>query len=262
MRKLSCSRKDDKKNETNSFKAVAVLLMAATLLSGVGCASKHNRSNVVKKNEITETTQHSANNSSDQSKTSSEAAAGQPNTNPASASEVASQSASAAGQATAPINASSSSASNSALGSTSGDRSLVSSIDFQPGRKGLTPEATAELNRVIMEAKQKGDIQQVNVAVWSDSEATGAEGRKLPAAQVQLAQQRAQNIQRYIDRMEPSADVRVINMAKKPAQFANFVQSQNPSVKEKLSAMGITSDEISNDLKGRSSSAVVVIQVR
>ncbi len=211
------------------------LSITAALIALSGCASKHNRAQVVKRTEVKETS-HQANNQNSNINSSA-------SQNPAQPQPVAT--------ATAP-----------AAASTAADRSLVSSIDFEPGRKGLSAEATAELNRVIMEAKQKGEVQQVNVAVWSDSEASASEGKKLPAGQVSLAQQRAKNIEKYMDRMEPAADVHVINMAQKPAAFAHFIQSQDPSVKEKLSAMGMATDESTSEIKGRSSSAVVVIQVR
>jgi hypothetical protein len=203
---------------------LTALIFASSLVAAVGCASKHNRAEVVKRTEVTETTHHAANN----------ATSATPNA------EMSAQPA-ATSQA---------------------DRNLVSTIDFEPGRKGLSPEATAELNRVIMEAKQKGEVQQVNVAVWSDSEATATQGRILPSQQVNLAQQRGKNIEKYIDRMEPAADVHVVNMAQKPTAFVNFIQSEDPSVKEKLSAMGMATDENSKEIKGRSSSAVVVIKVR
>jgi len=140
------------------------------------------------------------------------------------------------------------------------DRNIVSTIAFEPGRKGLSPEATAELNRVILEAKQRGEVQAVDVAVWSDMES--AKGQKLPRQQVELAKERADNIEKYIDRMQPEADVTIHNMAQQPGSFANFLKTQDTTVKNRLAALGVAADETGQDVKARSSSALVFIKLK
>jgi len=142
------------------------------------------------------------------------------------------------------------------------DRNIVSTIDFEPGRKGLSPEATAELNRAILEAKQRGEVGEVDIAVWSDLEYPATKGQKLPAQQVDIADDRGENIGKYLDRMEPKANVKIFNMAKQPSSFANFLNTQDSEVKNKLSALGVTTDETGTDVKGRSSSALVFIKVK
>lgn len=142
------------------------------------------------------------------------------------------------------------------------DRNIVSSIDFEPGRRALSPEATAELNRAIMEAKQRGQVGEVDIAVWSDMEYPAGQGQKLPDQQINIAKERGANIEKYLDRMEPGASVKVHNMARQPSTFADFLHTQDSEVKNKLAAMGVSTDATGTDVKGRSSSALVMIKLK
>ncbi|MEZ0391992.1 MAG: hypothetical protein ACAH59_07250 [Pseudobdellovibrionaceae bacterium] len=133
------------------------------------------------------------------------------------------------------------------------DRNIVSTIAFEPGRKGLSPEATAEINKALMAAKKQGEVAAVDVAVWSDQALPKAEGAKLSTEQIELAEERGENIEKYIDRMEPNADVNVHNMAEKPNAFANFLNTQDSTVKNRLAAV---------DDSSRNSSAMVFIKLK
>lgn len=144
----------------------------------------------------------------------------------------------------------------------SSPRSLVSAIDFIPGRKALSPEATAEINRLLIEAKQVGQVHEVSIAVWSDVEAPEGQGQKIPRSQVDLAEERADNIEKYIDRMEPQADLKVHNMAEESSGFVNYLQAQDETVKSQLATVGVATDEVNDEIKGRSSSALVLIKVK
>lgn len=139
-------------------------------------------------------------------------------------------------------------------------KDVVSTIQFPPGQHELTPEATAELNRAILEAKEKGQLQNVDVAVWSDWEASTQDSNSIPKEQVQVAKARAQNIQSYLDRMEPDAKIRVHNMASNPSSFSKWIQSQDLAAKNQLLAMGIDPAKASET--GKPSSALVFLKLK
>jgi hypothetical protein len=141
------------------------------------------------------------------------------------------------------------------------DRNIVSSLEFAPGQRSLSPEATAELNRAILEAKQRGEVQEVNIAVWSDL-ASADPHINLPRSQVNIAKERGENIEQYVDRMEPDVNVKVHNMAAKPATFADYINSQDAATKQKMAEAGVAANSDTNEVKGPSSSAIVVIKVK
>lgn len=142
------------------------------------------------------------------------------------------------------------------------EKSLVSAIDFEPGRKGLSAEATAEINRALMEAEMSGEVAEVSIAAWSDVEASEGQGQKIPQAQVELAEERAQNIEKYIDRMQPTADLKVHNMAEETQPFIEYLKSQDPKTKSQLAEVGVATDDVSNGIKWRSSAALVLIKLK
>jgi hypothetical protein len=140
------------------------------------------------------------------------------------------------------------------------DSNVVSTITFEEGKRGVNGSAAQEIDRAISEAKQKGEIDRIDVAVWSDMEYPGR-GHDLPKNQVNLADDRGDNIEKYIDAKAPEASVRVHNMAKEPNALARFVNTRDAKLKEKLTSMGVTPNN-DNTVDGRASSALVFIKLK
>jgi hypothetical protein len=143
-----------------------------------------------------------------------------------------------------------------------GDRNVVSSIEFAPGQKKLSPEATAELNRAILEAKQRGQVEEVHVAVWPDQVAPTRAGASFPKTQVQIAKERAENIENYMDQMEPEANIQIHNMTSKSSDFANYLEMQDEITKNRLADAGVSANPETDEVKGPTSSALVFIKVK
>lgn len=139
------------------------------------------------------------------------------------------------------------------------DRDIVSTLIFRPGSRRVTSGALEELDRAISEARERGEIETVDVAVWSDGPYP-KEGRAAPK-QVNLAEDRGENIEKYISSRDPAASVRVHNMAKNPSALAKLLKTPDASIKEKLVSLGIA-DPRSGRLEDRSSSALVFIKLK
>lgn len=116
------------------------------------------------------------------------------------------------------------------------DAEMISRIDLKPGDKELPQSAIGEINRVIELAKQKGKIEEVEVLVWSDMEYP-SKNKNLSKYQVDLAEERGKNLERYLDRKEPSANIKVYNMAEKPSAFAQMIKTKDAQLKAKISGM-------------------------
>lgn len=139
------------------------------------------------------------------------------------------------------------------------DQNIVSTINFEPGRRALSPEATAEINRAILEAKQRGEVDEVSIAVWSDMKYPANKDSKLPKQQIDIAKERGDNIEKYIDQLEPKADVSVHNMAERPGAFSNFLKTQDATMKNRLSALGVANAE---NPEAQTSSALIFIKLK
>lgn len=140
------------------------------------------------------------------------------------------------------------------------EKNVVSTIEFTPGQRNLSPEATAELNRAILEAKQRGEVEEINIAVWSDLKTADARAR-VPRSQVNIAKERGENIERYVDLMEPEVNVKVHNMATRPSGFADYLNTQDATTKRQLAEAGVATNN-NEEVNGPSSSALVLIKVK
>ncbi len=141
------------------------------------------------------------------------------------------------------------------------NRSVVSVVAFSPGKQGLTAQASSEIQKALAEARRLGEIKSVDVAVWSDMEYP-AEGSKLPQREIKLADERAKSIEKYVDGQAPSADVNTYNMAKQPNSFQKWLDTRDAEVKNKLVAAQVVNPNGAMSAQGRSSSALIFIEVK
>jgi hypothetical protein len=140
------------------------------------------------------------------------------------------------------------------------NRSVVSSVNFAKGQKGLSPEAASEIQKALADARRIGKIKTVEVAVWSDM-AYPLKGKALPRKQINLANDRAKTVEKLIDQVEPSSSVKTFNMAKQPNAFQKWVDTRDAHVKQKLASSGITSDFKEGQTNDRASTALLFIEV-
>ncbi|HRO67607.1 MAG TPA: hypothetical protein PL182_08590, partial [Pseudobdellovibrionaceae bacterium] len=140
---------------------------------------------------------------------------------------------------------------------------VVSKVTFKKGQSDLTPSAREELTKAVTEAQKMGEIDDVTVAVWSDMEYPG-KNRKLPAAQVRLADNRGEKIEDYLsDELDVSGyRVKIHNMGKKPGFLAEYMNTADNRLKNDLVAQGIAPKDGEMVLQNASSSALVFIKLK
>ncbi|MBX3041491.1 MAG: hypothetical protein KF789_12355 [Bdellovibrionaceae bacterium] len=140
---------------------------------------------------------------------------------------------------------------------------VVSRVSFNKGQSDLTPGAREQLTKAVTEAQKMGEIDDVTVAVWSDMEYPG-KNRKLPNAQVRLADNRGEKIENYLsDQLDVSGyRVKVHNMGKKPGFMAEYLNTADNQLKSDLVAQGIAPKDGEMTLQNASSSALVFIKLK
>jgi hypothetical protein len=141
------------------------------------------------------------------------------------------------------------------------DRHIVSTIRFTPGREMLTPETASVLERAIDEARIRGSVELIEVAVWPDAEYP-AKGTELPKRQVKLASLRGQNIEKYVHNVQPTASVRVHNMATHSSTLGELFNTNDAEMKKKLVSLGVAPTPNEPAIVGRASTALVFIKVK
>ncbi len=137
---------------------------------------------------------------------------------------------------------------------------VVSRVQFEKGSAALTPEARQELNTAIEQARTMGKVKDVTVAVWSDSEMP-ARGEKVSKQQVELASDRADEIENYIDDRFDIDNVKVHNMSREPNALAKVFSTADARFKEQLRREGVAPDTKDGTAQARASSALIMVDV-
>lgn len=138
---------------------------------------------------------------------------------------------------------------------------VVSSIRFPMGQSKLTASARTELAQAVEAAKKSGGVEDVTVVVWSDREYP-PKNQKLPKAQVNLAENRGEEIENYLEDDLATGSVSVHNMAKHPTAINRFLRTTDARLKKELVAAGIAPAADGAEVTGRSSTALVIVQTK
>jgi hypothetical protein len=136
-------------------------------------------------------------------------------------------------------------------------RSTATEIVFQADTSQLTPESQAKLDALIVDAHKRGQIDQVKVLSWGDISYPPTGGARAPKGQKDLAKNRNEAIESYIERKNASLYVESYNMAERPSALQDLLNTSEARVKSSLEKSGI-----SRDTTRRGSRAMVMVIVR
>lgn len=136
---------------------------------------------------------------------------------------------------------------------------VISRIQFDQGRSTLTPGAQEELRKAVEQARSMGEVDEITVAVWSDMEYPTRQ-KKLSKTQLDLADKRADEVERFLDRNFDVDEIRVHNMAKQPNALSQILSTPDADLKQRLVSSGMVSDQESGQM-GRASSALIMVEV-
>src|ERR1035437_8925809 len=109
-------------------------------------------------------------------------------------------------------------------------------LSFEAKQTVLTKASKEKLNALIKEAKAKGQITEVQVAVWSDNPAPRA-GEELSKPDQELAEKRAKTVQKYL-KQNFKASVETYNMAERASWLARAFDTENAELKSEIGQGG------------------------
>jgi OmpA family. len=113
----------------------------------------------------------------------------------------------------------------------------VSEVSFDEGKSVLSDSARTEIKNVVTDAQKNGKIDEIRLAVWADREYPAAD-TKAPKADVKLAEDRANEIKKFIKNELKVSDVKTFNMAERPNQVQSWMGTKTAEVKETLEGSG------------------------
>ena len=135
-------------------------------------------------------------------------------------------------------------------------------VEFVAGSDQITDQGRAEIRNVIDEARQKGELDYVNVLAWSDQEYPAAKTSQ-SKAEVSLAKRRIEHLQAFLKNELKIKNVSGFNMAERPGKFKEFLNTKEARVKKTTEVAGAAPVQ-ENDTglfgeKGQASKAVLMI---
>lgn len=143
--------------------------------------------------------------------------------------------------------------------------SFVTEFAFKKGSEELTAASKQKLREISQNALARGKVEMIKVISWADQEYPSANQKKLSEDQLELANNRNEEIKNYLDdlyekrNMEP--DVQLISMAKRPSAFNNLISSDDARNKKSLETAGIPTTGSKNKTGPKSSKAIVLIKL-
>lgn len=115
-------------------------------------------------------------------------------------------------------------------------------IEFKRGTATLTDNAKKNLRSLVDNAKAKGTIDKLHVAVWSDKAVPAANRPDLSDADRKLADDRISAIESYVSETLQVSNIDTHNMAEKTDWFARGFNTQEAELSSLFAQEGAPSD--------------------
>lgn len=139
------------------------------------------------------------------------------------------------------------------------EASYVTELTFRKGKNQLSPDAHTQLSQVLDQARAHGQIQDVKVISWADSEYPSANSRALSAGQRKLATRRNDEIKRFLKNMDRDVNVTTYNMAERPGAVSELFSTSNAHIKKSLEVAGIPNTGTRVKLPAKASKSIVMV---
>lgn len=133
-------------------------------------------------------------------------------------------------------------------------------IEFKPGSAELTENAKNSLAKLVQASGQVGKIDEVMVLSWSDYEYPSKNVKKLPKAQIDLAQKRNRAVEHYVKSIQ-RVDVDAYNMAEQPNALSKWFNATDNRLKNALVAAGLPTTADDPQYPSKASHSVVLVKL-
>lgn len=135
-------------------------------------------------------------------------------------------------------------------------------VSFKPGTATLTSAAKQSLDAVLAQASSAGEIDEVMVLSWPDTEYPSQARKTLPRSQVDLAGSRNDSVRDYIEDVKKVDDVDAYNMAKRPGLFSRWFNTTDNRLKSTLAAAGLPTTADDPQYPSKASRSVILVKVK
>lgn len=110
-------------------------------------------------------------------------------------------------------------------------------VSFEPGQSMLSESTKSEIRDLVKEARAKGNVEDVKIAVWADREYP-MKDKKASKEDVALATKRGDELKEFIKKEMDISSVNTYNMTERPNALQQFLKTPEAKVKDTLEARG------------------------
>jgi hypothetical protein len=107
-------------------------------------------------------------------------------------------------------------------------------ILFVKGAESVPSLAKAEIKRMFQAAKRVGRIQSAKIISWADQLRSPQKKSSLSSAQLKLVEDRNDNLEAYLERLDLQMNVNKISMAEKPEVMDSLLTKDDRKLKSHL----------------------------
>lgn len=139
------------------------------------------------------------------------------------------------------------------------EASYVTEFSFNKGSAALTGTAKDEMRRMINQAKEKGEIKELKVITWGDSEYPSTNTKKLSSAEIDLVKKRNKAISDYAKTVIEGIDVDTHSMAERPGALKELFNTSDAQIKKSLETAGIPTTDTAVKVPSKASKSIVMV---
>lgn len=107
-------------------------------------------------------------------------------------------------------------------------------ILFSKGKQSVPSQAKAEIKKMFEQAKKVGRIQSAQIISWADQLRSHKKKSALSSAQLKLVEDRNDNLEAYLEKLDLQMNVRKISMAEKPEVMDELLAKDDRQLKDDL----------------------------
>ncbi len=134
--------------------------------------------------------------------------------------------------------------------------SFYTRFSFEKGSANLTDETRSALSELVNQSEAQGKIEEIKVLSWADEDANS--GKRIPAKQKALADQRNRKIKLFMKEFYPSVSVHVYNMAQTKNSVHELYKTADAKTKKSFEDAGLMTNEAVTNPPANASEGLVL----
>jgi hypothetical protein len=128
----------------------------------------------------------------------------------------------------------------------------VTDIKFKKTSSHLSEKNKKKNEAALARAQKQAKITHSSIVAWSDEEMPKHSEKNLSKGSIELASTRAQVIKDYLQNNHPGFGIEIVNMAKRPGKFKDFLETNDVRIQKAFATAG-TGDS-------KASHAIIIIE--